>query len=93
MPTPSTSNGRLVVGSGLIIEAVTVRHYGAIEEASLEFGGLTYLVGRNGAGKSTFLNALGAFFGEIPVTGEADFYAIVAAVERDLIDPPSPTVK
>lgn len=63
----------------LIIEAVTVRHYRAIEEASLELGGLTYLVGRNGAGKSTFLNALGTFFGVIPVIGEADFYGHLTA--------------
>lgn len=59
----------------MIIEEVTVRHYRAIEEAKLELGRLTYLVGRNGAGKSTFLSALGAFFGTTPVTGAADFYA------------------
>lgn len=59
----------------MIIEEVTVRHFRAIEEATLEVGRLTYLVGRNGAGKSTFLNALGAFFGATPVAGEADFYA------------------
>ncbi len=58
----------------MIVESVTVRRYRAIEEATLHLGGVTYLVGRNGAGKSTFLNALAAFFGGLPVTGEDDFH-------------------
>jgi putative ATP-dependent endonuclease of the OLD family len=58
----------------VIIRSVVVRHYRAIEEATLEFDALTYLVGRNGAGKSTFVNALGVFFGAIPVSGEGDFF-------------------
>ncbi len=58
----------------MIIESVIVRHYRAIEEATLDLDPLTYLVGRNGAGKSTFLNALGAFFNALPVAGEGDFY-------------------
>ena len=41
----------------LIVESVTVRRFRAVEEATLHLGGVTYLVGRNGAGKSTFLNA------------------------------------
>lgn len=58
----------------MIVESVTVRRFRAIEEATLHLGGVTYLVGRNGAGKSTFLNALGAFFGTVPVAGADDFY-------------------
>ncbi len=58
----------------MIVESVTVRRYRAIEEATLHLGGVTYLVGRNGAGKSTFLNALAAFFGGVLVTGEDDFH-------------------
>jgi putative ATP-dependent endonuclease of the OLD family len=58
----------------MIIEAVSVRHYRAIEEATLDLDPLTYLVGRNGAGKSTFLNALGVFFNALAVNGEGDFY-------------------
>jgi putative ATP-dependent endonuclease of the OLD family len=61
-------------GARVIIESVTVRRYRAVEEATLDLAALTYLVGRNGAGKSTFLNALGVFFGAVPVQGEADFY-------------------
>lgn len=58
----------------MIVESIRVRRYRAIEDAELQLGRLTYLVGRNGAGKSTFLNALGAFFGAVAVKGEADFY-------------------
>jgi energy-coupling factor transporter ATP-binding protein EcfA2 len=58
----------------VIIESVTVKHYRAIEEAKLALDPLTYLVGRNGAGKSTFLNALGVFFGALQPNGEGDFY-------------------
>lgn len=58
----------------MIVESVTVRRFRAIEEATLQLGGVTYLVGRNGAGKSTFLNALGAFFGVVAVAGTDDFH-------------------
>ena len=58
----------------MIIESVTVRNYRAIKEATLHLDGLTYLVGRNGVGKSTFLNALGVFFNALPITGEGDFH-------------------
>jgi putative ATP-dependent endonuclease of the OLD family len=58
----------------MIIESVTVRHYRAINDATLRLDPLTYLVGRNGAGKSTFLNALGVFFNALQMSGDGDFY-------------------
>jgi putative ATP-dependent endonuclease of OLD family len=69
----------------VIIESITVRHYRAIEEATLDLDPLTYLVGRNGAGKSTFLNALGVFFGALPVTGEGDFYHRDTSVPIEIV--------
>ncbi len=65
----------------MIVESVTVRRFRAIEEATLQLGGVTFLVGRNGAGKSTFLNSLGAFFGVLPVAAPEDFH-------RHRTDPP-----
>ena len=65
----------------MIVESVTVRRFRAIEEATLQLGGVTYLVGRNGAGKATFLNSLGAFFGVLPVAAPEDFH-------RHRTDPP-----
>jgi putative ATP-dependent endonuclease of OLD family len=69
----------------VIIESVTVRHYRAIEEAKLDLDALTYLVGRNGAGKSTFLNALGVFFGALPVNGERDFFHLDTSVPIEIV--------
>ena len=49
----------------MIIERLAVQNYRAVRDTDVEFDSLVYLVGRNGVGKSTLLNALGVFFGRI----------------------------
>ena len=46
----------------MIIQELRVKNYRSIKDATLSIGELTALVGRNGAGKSNFLNALALFF-------------------------------
>ena len=46
----------------MIIQKLRVENYRSIKDATLSIGALTALVGRNGAGKSNFLNALALFF-------------------------------
>ena len=46
----------------MIIQELRVTNYRSIKDATLSIGELTALVGRNGAGKSNFLNALALFF-------------------------------
>ena len=50
-----------------------VENFRSVRGATLEFNGLTALVGANGAGKSTFLHALLAFYGKQKPSAE-DFY-------------------
>ena len=50
-----------------------VRNLRAVRDCTLALGGLTALVGANGAGKSTFLHALGLFQGT-ESAGEEDYY-------------------
>ncbi|MGO9180492.1 MAG: ATP-dependent nuclease [Candidatus Limnocylindrales bacterium] len=57
----------------MIVERIEVSNFRTLAAASLDLGGLTYLVGRNGAGKSTFLTALAVFFKQIPIGGPDDF--------------------
>lgn len=45
-------------GSGPLIRKVTVRNYKSIAAAQVRLSDLVFLVGRNGAGKSNFLDAL-----------------------------------
>jgi putative ATP-dependent endonuclease of the OLD family len=54
----------------VIVRRLIVRNYRALREVDVELGGLTYLVGRNGAGKSTILSALGVFFRQVRIHAE-----------------------
>lgn len=45
-------------GSGFALKRVKIRNYKSIGNCDVELGPFTLLVGRNGAGKSNFLNAL-----------------------------------
>lgn len=44
--------------SRCLVQSVTIRNYKSIEKCAVELGKLTVLVGRNGSGKSNFLDAL-----------------------------------
>ncbi|MGI9100521.1 MAG: AAA family ATPase [Solirubrobacteraceae bacterium] len=52
---PNPSNGAQSVGR---VREVHIRNYKSIGQATVAMGGLTILVGANGAGKSNFLDAL-----------------------------------
>ncbi len=45
-------------GSSVVLKRVQIRNYKSIAECDIEIGRLTLLVGRNGSGKSNFLDAL-----------------------------------
>ena len=51
-----------------------VKNYRSIKDATLTLGNLTALVGRNGAGKSNFLNALELFFDQSRKPDGDDFF-------------------
>ncbi|MCA1684808.1 MAG: AAA family ATPase [Planctomycetia bacterium] len=57
MSTTAPANGRLTRAS--LLRRVKVRDYKSIACCDVELGALTVLVGRNGSGKSNFLDALG----------------------------------
>ena len=57
MSTTAAANGRLTTAS--LLRRVKIRDYKSIAYCDVELGPLTVLVGRNGAGKSNFLDALG----------------------------------
>lgn len=56
------------------IEKLRVENFRSIREADIEFGQITSFVGRNGAGKSTVLYALDAFFNPGALFNEHDYY-------------------
>ena len=58
----------------MIIKNIQVKNFRCIEEATLETDVLTVLVGRNGAGKSTFLKALDLFYQPNAHYTEEDFF-------------------
>lgn len=58
----------------MIIKSIQVKNFRCIEEATLETDVLTVLVGRNGAGKSTFLKALDLFYQPNAYYTEEDFF-------------------
>jgi len=51
-------NGTPLDGSEPFLKRVSIRNYKSIGDCSVELGALTVLVGRNGSGKSNFLDAL-----------------------------------
>lgn len=51
------------------ISKVKVENYGCLREVELELGDLTIIIGRNGSGKSFFLEALNKFFSEFSPIG------------------------
>jgi len=58
----------------MIIRSVEVRNFRSIREARLDCDNLTAIVGRNGAGKSSFLYAVDTFYDtKAPIT-EEDFF-------------------
>ena len=58
----------------MIIKELRVKNYRSIKDATLTLGSLTALVGRNGAGKSNFLNALELFFDQSKKPEEEDYF-------------------
>jgi putative ATP-dependent endonuclease of the OLD family len=65
----------------MIIKRVDVRNFRSLKEASLDCDELTVLVGRNGAGKSSFLYAIDTFYDVAAPITEEDFF------NRDLSHP------
>lgn len=57
------------------VRSIRVKNYRSILDENLEVGSLTALVGRNGAGKSAFLNALELFYSSAPQLADADFHS------------------
>ena len=58
----------------MIIRQVRVKHFRSIKDASLNCDQLTALVGRNGAGKSSFLRALEMFYNPAAKATDDDHY-------------------
>ncbi len=58
----------------MIIKRVEVKNFRSIREASLDCDNLTAIVGRNGAGKSSFLYAIDTFYDIAAAITEEDFF-------------------
>jgi len=58
----------------MIIRRIEVKNYRAIREAVLDCEDLTALIGRNGAGKSSFLYAIDAFYDTAASITEEDYF-------------------
>src|SRR3954452_5536026 len=55
---PHTEERSTTAGTGFALKRVKIRNYKSIANCDVELGPFTILVGRNGAGKSNFLDAL-----------------------------------
>jgi predicted ATP-dependent endonuclease of OLD family len=62
----------------MVIKSVDVKNFRSIREASLDCDSLTVILGRNGAGKSSFFYAIDTFYDVSATITEEDFF------ERDL---------
>ncbi|MDY0028100.1 MAG: AAA family ATPase [Candidatus Humimicrobiaceae bacterium] len=60
--------------SNIIIEVVEIKNFRSIREARLDCDDLTAIVGRNGAGKSSFLYAIDTFYDIAAPITEEDFF-------------------
>ena len=58
----------------MIIKSVEVKNFRSIQEACLDCDNLTAIVGRNGAGKSSFLYAIDTFYDIAAPITEEDFF-------------------
>jgi putative ATP-dependent endonuclease of OLD family len=58
----------------MVIKTVEVKNFRSIKEACLECEDLVAIVGRNGAGKSSFLHAIDAFYDIAAPITEEDFF-------------------
>jgi len=65
----------------MIIKSIEVKNFRSIREARLDCDNLTAIVGRNGAGKSSFLYAIDAFYDIAAQITEEDFF------DRDMDSP------
>ena len=65
----------------MIIKSIEVKNFRSIREACLDCDNLTAIVGRNGAGKSSFLYALDVFYDTAATITEEDFFC------RDMVCP------
>lgn len=65
----------------MIIKSIEVKNFRSIREARLDCDNLTVIVGRNGAGKSSFLYAIDAFYDIAAQITEEDFF------DRDINSP------
>lgn len=59
----------------MLIQEIQVKNYRSILDESLPCDSLTALVGRNGSGKSSFLNAIELFYNPSANITEEDFYS------------------
>lgn len=66
------------------IRSLRIQNFRCIKDAELSFGALTALVGRNGAGKSTFLHALDIFYGPSTQVSQGDFFARDDSVDIEI---------
>lgn len=57
------------------VKALRVKNFRALEDASVELGKQTALLGGNGCGKSTFLRAMERFYGQLTYLEADDFFA------------------
>ena len=58
----------------MMLKSVRIRNYRSIKDVTLNCDGLTILVGANGSGKSSFLQAIELFGVEKPAITEEDYY-------------------
>lgn len=65
----------------MLVEAIHVKNFRSIRDATLHCDELIAMVGRNGVGKSSFLQAVDLFFDLAPSVSEEDFF------DRDTAQP------